>query len=89
MILPTKYENLNNNPIVVGSYIISFLQKEDLTFLQIHHKLLTKKKIDLGYTKLQDTLTFLFITGIIDINNNLIHISNDTRRNLYLPEKLI
>jgi hypothetical protein len=89
MILPTKYEDLKSNPLNIGAYIVSFLMKEDLTLLQIHTLLIKNKKVDIGYIKLIDTITFLFIAGIIDINNNLIHISNDTKSNFYIPEKLI
>ena len=90
MILPTKYENVKENSLVIGSYIISFLKKENLSFIDIHFSLLKQKELDLDYTKLEDTLTFLFLSDIIEFDNsNNIRLTDEAQQNLHLPGKII
>lgn len=69
MILPTKYENLKENSLVIGAHIISFLRKEELTINEIHLKLTKLKNTDTDWFYLVDTLTFLFMAGIIEIDS--------------------
>ncbi len=89
MILPNKYENLRTNSLVVGSKIISFLQNEKFASIIDIQIFLRKHKIEISYKKLFDTLTFLYIADIIDYNNNLIYLKNDTRRTIHNSETFI
>lgn len=79
MIIPTKYENIKENPLIVGYHIIALLKENPLSFLEIHHQLFQYKKIELGYETLLDTLTFLYLSEIIEIDNNIISLINDSQ----------
>jgi hypothetical protein len=70
MILPTKYENLKENSLVIGAHIISFLKQEELTINEIHLKLIKLKNADVDWFYLVDTLTFLYLADIIEIDSN-------------------
>lgn len=79
MILPSKYENIKENGLIVGAYIISFLKNSDLTLLEIHLQLKKYKNLELAYSYLLDILTFLYISDIIVLENNLIKLKYDSQ----------
>jgi len=79
MIIPTKYENIKENPLIIGYHIIALLKENPLSFLEIHHQLFQFKKIELGYENLLETLTFLYLSEIIEIDNNIIRLKNDSQ----------
>lgn len=89
MILPTKYENIKENPLIVGYQIISLLKNNALTLLDIHLQLKKHKKLELDYNTLIDTLTFLYLADAIEIDNNIIIIKNDTPKAIYDSERFI
>lgn len=79
MIIPTKYENIKENALVIGAHIISFLRNSDLTLLEIHLQLKKYKKLELDYSYLVDILTFLYIADVIELENNNIKLKNDSQ----------
>lgn len=85
MILPTKYENLKENSLIIGAQIIAILKSDDQSILQIHEILSRKNKIELNLIQLIDTLTFLFLAGIVEIKNNTLRLTDDSKKNLHLP----
>ncbi len=90
MILPTKYEKLKENSLIVGAHIISFLKADDLSLNDLYHLLQSRKKLELDLIMLIDTLSFLFLTEIIEIDShNLIRLTNETKQNLHIAEKII
>lgn len=90
MILPTKYEKLKENSLIVGSHIITFLKDNDLSLNELHHLLQSRKKLELDLVTLIDTLTFLYLTEIIEIDSqNLIRLTDETKQNLHIAEKII
>ncbi|MCF6298142.1 MAG: hypothetical protein L3J08_09215 [Flavobacteriaceae bacterium] len=89
MISPNKYENIKTNSLVLGAKIVAFLQNEKSASIVDIQIFLRKHKIEISYQKLFDTLTFLFIADIIDYNNNLIYIKNDTRKSLHNSKTFI
>ncbi len=89
MILPTKYENIKENPLIVGYNIISLLKENPLSLLDIHLQLKKFKNLELDYNTLVDTLTFLYLSDAIEIDNNIIRINNDTPKTIYNSERII
>lgn len=90
MILPTKYEKLKENSLIVGSHIIAFLKEDDLSLNELHHLLHSRKKIELDLITLINTLSFLYLTDIIEIDSqNLIRLTDETKKNLHISEKII
>jgi hypothetical protein len=90
MILPTKYEKLKENSLIVGSHIITFLKDNDLSLNELHHLLQSRKKLELDLVTLIDTLSFLYLTEIIEIDSqNLIRLTDETKQNLHIAEKII
>jgi len=79
MILPSKYENIKENPLIVGSHILALLKDNPLSFIELHFHLSHSKNIYLGHESLLDTLTFLFLSDIIDFNNTFISLKNDSQ----------
>ena len=59
MIIPTKHENLEKNPMVLGADILFFLRNSDLTIEELYQKLKTEKNVNLDV--FYDTVTFLWI----------------------------
>jgi len=89
MIIPSKYENIKENPLIVGYHIITILKGNALSCVDIHLQLIKFKKLELDYNNLVDTLTFLYLAGIIEIDNNIISLKNDTKKALYFTERII
>lgn len=78
MILPNKYEDLKNTPLVIGKDIILLLRKKNLSLFGLYSKLSVKINIDTYF----DILTFLYAADLISFNNNTIYL-NDTKKTLH------
>lgn len=90
MVLPTKYEKLRDNSLIIGAHIIALIKEEDSTLLDLHIKLDKRKNLELDLMQLIDTLTFLYLSGIIEMdNNNIIRLTDDTKQNIHIPKKII
>ncbi len=72
MIIPTKYENLNNNVLIIGSDIIKLLKKQSYNIENLYQKIKKAKKID--FNTFYDTLTFLWLSEIIEKNQFQIYL---------------
>ncbi len=64
MIIPSKYENLNKNILVIGSEIINLLKNQSFNIENLYQKI--KKKKNINFDTYYDTLTFLWLSEIID-----------------------
>lgn len=78
MILPNKYENLKNTPLIVGKDIILLLRKKNFRLFDLYSKLSVKINIDTYF----DILTFLYAADLISFNNNIIYL-NDSKKTLH------
>jgi hypothetical protein len=78
MILPNKYEDLKNTPLVIGKDIILLLRKKNFSLFDLYSKLSVKINIDTYF----DILTFLYAADLISFNNNIIYL-NDTKKTLH------
>jgi len=78
MILPNKYEDLRNTPIIVGKDIILLLRKKNFNLFELYSKLPVNINIDTYF----DTLTFLYAADLISFNNNIVYL-NDTKKTLH------
>jgi Fe2+ or Zn2+ uptake regulation protein len=72
MIIPSKYENLNKNVLVIGSQIIELLKKQAYNIENLYQKL--KNINDISFDTYYDTLTFLWLSEIIEKNEFQIYI---------------
>jgi len=72
MIIPSKYENLNKNVLVIGSQIIKLLKKQSYNIENLYQKI--KKINDISFDTYYDTLTFLWLSEIIEKNEFQIYI---------------
>ena len=90
MIIPSKYENLKETILVKGYYIIKILRDENITFNDVYNKLKKVRNDYSTFAELTDILTFLFLSGIIKIDdNNLIGLTDEARQNLHITDELI
>lgn len=78
MILPNKYEDLKNTPLIVGKDIILLLRKKNFRLFDLYSKLSVKINIDTYF----DILTFLYAADLISFNNNIIYL-NDSKKTLH------
>lgn len=72
MIIPSKYENLNKNILVIGSEMIQLLKKQSFNIENLYQKI--KKKKDINFDTYYNTLTFLWISDIIGKNEFQIYL---------------
>lgn len=66
MLLPSKYEDLNSNLIVVGAYIIEILQRRSYNVEDLFQVLRNKHNINLE--QYFNAITFLWLSEIVMLN---------------------
>lgn len=77
MLLPSKYEDLNSNLIVVGAYIIETLKRRPYNVEDLFQVLRNKYNINLE--QYFNAITFLWLSDIIILNTfQITLIKNDT-----------
>ena len=70
MILPTKHQNLNKSPLIIGAEILSVLKKNDVSVENLFQKL--RVKFDISLELFFDSITFLWLINSINIENQII-----------------
>jgi hypothetical protein len=75
MITPTKYSNLKNNAMVLGSYIIKLLKKRPYYVDDLFQELTKESSVDLG--QFYECLTFLFVFDLIYAEKHYIYLKRD------------
>jgi hypothetical protein len=63
MVKPTEYEDLNQSIILIGYDIINILKKKNYNIEDLFNE--TKKKKQINLNQFYNTLTFLWLSGII------------------------
>lgn len=83
MLIPTKLDNLNYNPMILGAHVIRFVKKKDRSFDETFKHISKQFNIDLDL--FFNVLTFLWLLEIIDYSNNKIYYrgNNDPQETLY------
>lgn len=85
MILPNKYENPENNSLVIAADIINKLREKprdvNMLFQYFSDKIYLNKFLDI--------LTFLYLVDIIQLDNDLIVLKNETTKNIYNANRFI
>lgn len=74
MLLPTKYENLNKNLLVVGADLIVLLKKRIYNIEELYQEY--KKTQSLSLEQYFNLLTFLWTVEVIDLNQHYISLKN-------------
>jgi len=64
MLLPTKYEKLNQNAVVVGASVISLLRIKKYSVEELYQVLKKEKQINLE--RFFNTLSFLWVAEVIE-----------------------
>lgn len=70
MLLPTKYENLEKNILVLGADILFILKRRRYNIEELFQKMKDLKSINLD--QYYNTLTFLWLIDSIELNEHLI-----------------
>lgn len=73
MLIPSKYENLNKNLLVISAEIISHLKKNSRHIEELYQKMRSDKGINLD--QYLDCLTFLWLADIISVESRYIKIA--------------
>lgn len=63
MLIPTKYDNINKNILVLGYKITKELKNKPYNIDKLYQKL--KNEINIGLEVYYDTITFLWLSEII------------------------
>ncbi len=77
MFIPTKHENLQKSVIVLGSKIIEVLQKKDYNIENLFQELKYRLYTDLSLNQYYNTLTFLWVADIIELDEFFIKIKKN------------
>ena len=67
MFIPTKHENLHKSTIVLGSDIIKSLKKREYNVEDLFQELKKVFEKDISLNQYYNTLTFLWLTDIIEL----------------------
>jgi hypothetical protein len=67
MLIPTKYENLNYNILILGAHAIRYIKNGVNNIEELFQKLKEKQNIDLDL--FFDVITFLWLADIIIYKN--------------------
>lgn len=67
MFIPSRHENLHKSIIVLGADIIKSLKKKDLNIEELFQELRQTFQKDISLNQYFNTLTFLWLTDIIDL----------------------
>ena len=67
MLLPTKYEDLNYNVLVLGAHTIRYIKKGTNNIEELFAKIKLEHKVDLDL--FFDIITFLWLADIIIYKN--------------------
>ncbi len=73
MIIPNKYEDLNQNPLIIGSYIIAHLKDKPYNIEKLFQRL--REKHSLNLEQYYNALTFLWWADIITFSNSQLNIN--------------
>src|SRR3989339_657336 len=74
MLIPTKHENLQQNILVVGAVIITFLKKKSYNIEALFQKIKNGKNVSLD--QYYNTLVFLWLSDIIELEEFYIEFKN-------------
>ena len=69
MFLPSKHENLQKSTIVLGADIIRSLKKKDYGIEDLYQEMKKTFRKDVSLNQYYNTLTFLWLTDVIEFNN--------------------
>lgn len=67
MFIPNKHENLHKSTIVLGADIIKSLKKKDYNIEELFQEVRQIFQKDISLNQYFNTLTFLWLTDIIDL----------------------
>lgn len=69
MLIPTKHENLNKSTIVLGADVIKSLRKRDFNVEDLFQELKRVFQNDVSLSQYYNTLTFLWLTDVIELTD--------------------
>ncbi|MEN8217733.1 MAG: ABC-three component system middle component 6 [Pseudomonadota bacterium] len=70
MLIPTSYENLQKNTLIIGADIIRLLKQKDYNIEALFNELKKLKSTHLN--QFYNTLLFLWLADIIELNEHTI-----------------
>lgn len=83
MLIPSKYEDISTNLLIVGSYIINSLNSRKYNVEDLYQKLNKTHAVNLD--QYFNALTFLWLAEIINVDSLTITLGkNDTEKTLHI-----
>ncbi len=84
MLIPSKYEDISTNLLIVGSYIITALNSKNYNVEDLYQKLNKNHAVNLD--QYFNALTFLWLAEIINVDSLTISlVKNVTEKTLHNP----
>lgn len=80
MLVPSKYEDINSNLLVIGSYIIKELKKRPYNIEDLFQRM--KKYYFINLEQYFNAITFLWLADIVFINTYQISLNTNGARNV-------
>jgi hypothetical protein len=68
MLIPTSYENLHKNNLIIGADIINLLKQKDYNIEALFNEVKKLKSTHLN--QFYNTLVFLWLANIIELNEH-------------------
>lgn len=88
MLIPSKYEDISANLLVIGSYIIKSVKSKETNIEELYQKLNKEHAVNLD--QCFNALTFLWLAEIINVDSFQISlVINDSKENLHDPKTTI
>jgi hypothetical protein len=66
MLIPSKHERLQKNPLILGADILRYIEGETFNIEDLFRNM--SKKISIGIEEFHDTLLFLWCADLVEIN---------------------
>ncbi|MFA7421791.1 MAG: hypothetical protein WCZ90_19060 [Melioribacteraceae bacterium] len=88
MLIPSKYEDISANLLVIGSYVIKSLKSKKRNIEELFRKLNKEHAVNLD--QYFNTLTFLWLAEIVNVDAFQISlVINDSKENLHVPKATV
>lgn len=82
MLIPSKYEDISTNLLIIGSYIITSLNSKNYNVEELYQKLIKDHSVNLD--QYFNALTFLWLAEIITVDSIIISlVKNVTEKTLH------
>ena len=79
MLIPSKYEDIFSNPLIIGSHILKKINSSNYLLDDLYEEL--TQTFDINLDQYFNTITFLWLSELIEIDKQIISlVKNDSSK---------